>query len=146
MAERRNVVQKKYTRRGASSRRIVQKISEMVFFVGGATQVVPQSTIDHPPPSPYTALPQIHASFSSSRHGDSFGTGFWLTERSSQKYPGDALGIVATHLLSVAALAIGWCAQAGRISPSFGIFHETVLPSSESLVVTYLAGACQWSI
>ena len=40
--ERRNVVQEKYTGRGASSRRFVQKIGEMTFFfVGGATQVLP---------------------------------------------------------------------------------------------------------
>ena len=43
VAERRNVVQEKYTGRGASSRRFGQKIGEMtydIFFVGGATQVV----------------------------------------------------------------------------------------------------------
>ena len=40
VVERRNVVQEKYTGRGASSRKFVQKIGEMTFFcVGGATQV-----------------------------------------------------------------------------------------------------------
>ena len=40
VAERRNVVQEKYTASGASSRRFVPKIGEMAFFfVGGATQV-----------------------------------------------------------------------------------------------------------
>ena len=34
VAERRNVVEEKYTGRGASSRRFVQKISEMTFFCG----------------------------------------------------------------------------------------------------------------
>ena len=34
VAERRNVVQEKYTGRGASSRRFVQKIGEMTFFCG----------------------------------------------------------------------------------------------------------------
>ena len=38
VAERRNVVQEKYTGRGASSRRFVQKIGEMTFFCGGATE------------------------------------------------------------------------------------------------------------
>ena len=33
VAERRNVVQEKYTGRGASSRRFVQKIGEMTFFL-----------------------------------------------------------------------------------------------------------------
>ena len=42
VAERRNVVQEKYTGKGASSGRFLQKIGEMTFFfVGGATQVVP---------------------------------------------------------------------------------------------------------
>ena len=34
VAQRRNVVQEKYTGRGASSRRFVQKIGEMTFFCG----------------------------------------------------------------------------------------------------------------
>ena len=42
VAERRNVVQEKCTGsadKGASSRRFVQKIGEIIFFVGGGTQV-----------------------------------------------------------------------------------------------------------
>ena len=61
--------------------------------------------------------------------------GFWLTERSSRKYPGDTFGIVAAQLLTVAVLAIGWCAQAGNMPISFESLHETVIPSSGSLAV-----------
>ncbi|CAM9174071.1 unnamed protein product, partial [Laminaria digitata] len=64
-----------------------------------------------------------------------FSVVFWLTERSSRKYPGDTFGIVAAHLLTVAVLAIGWCAQAGHIPVSFESFRETVFPSSGSLAV-----------
>ena len=39
VAERRNVVQEKYTGRGASSRRLAKKLRNDIFFVGGATQV-----------------------------------------------------------------------------------------------------------
>ena len=41
VAERRNVVQEKYTGRGASTRTLVQKNGDMTFFLwmGGATQV-----------------------------------------------------------------------------------------------------------
>ena len=42
---------------------------------------------------------------------------------------------MAAHLLAVATLAIGWCAIAGGISPSFRDLHETILLSSGSLVV-----------
>lgn len=78
-----------------------------------------------PPPSPARAATRTY----------SFGVGFWLTERYSQKYPGDTFGIVASQLLTVAVLAIGWCAQAGQMPTSFAGLHETVMPSSGSLAV-----------
>ena len=87
------------------------------------------------PPVP-TALKQTYpVRFSPSHHDDSFGVAFWLTERSSRKYPGDTLGIVAAHLLTIAVLAIVWCAQAEQFPVSFESFRETVLPSSGSLAV-----------
>ena len=43
--------------------------------------------------------------------------------------------MVAAHLLTVAFLAIGWCAQAGQFPMSFKSLHETVLQPSSSLAV-----------
>ena len=45
VAERRNVVQEKYTGRGASSRRFVQKIGEMTYFCGRCNTGVPPLAI-----------------------------------------------------------------------------------------------------
>ena len=42
---------------------------------------------------------------------------------------------MAAHLLTVAVLAIAWCAQAGQLPISFENFHDTVIPSSGSLSV-----------
>ena len=42
---------------------------------------------------------------------------------------------MAAHLLTVAVLAIGWCAQAGQFPMSFERLHETVLQPSASLAV-----------
>ena len=46
VAERRNVVQEKYTGRCASSRRFEQKIGEMAFFVVGGAQVNSAVSLD----------------------------------------------------------------------------------------------------
>ncbi|CBJ25502.1 conserved unknown protein [Ectocarpus siliculosus] len=64
-----------------------------------------------------------------------FGLGFWLTERCSRKYPEEIFGLVAAQLLTVAVLAVGWCAQAGDLPLSLASLRETVLPSSGNLAV-----------
>lgn len=102
-----------------------------VMLLGNTGMVLRQLTMDTPP----VHHPQNNGFSSSPRHNDSFGVGFWLTEWSARKYPGDTFGIVAAHLLAVLVLAIGWCALAGQIPGSFESLQETVLPSSGSLSV-----------
>ncbi|CAM9854263.1 unnamed protein product [Pylaiella littoralis] len=62
-----------------------------------------------------------------------FGLGFWLTERCPRKNPKGILELVAAQLLTVAVLALGWCAQAGDLPLSLESLRETVLPSSGRL-------------
>ena len=69
------------------------------------------------------------------RSPDSFGLGFWLTERCSRKYPDEIFGLVAAQLLTVAVLAVAWCVQAGDLPLSLTSLKETVLPSSGNLAV-----------
>eukprot|EP00903_Cladosiphon_okamuranus_P009371 g8935.t1 len=64
-----------------------------------------------------------------------FGLGFWLTERCSRKYPDEIFGLVAAQLLTVAVLAVAWCAQAGDLPLSVASLKEIVLPSSGNLAV-----------
>lgn len=80
-----------------------------------------------PPPEKHPFHPPLK--------NNSFGLGFWLTERCSRKYPDEIFGLVAAQLLTVAVLALGWCAQAGDLPLSLASLRETVLPSSGNLAV-----------
>lgn len=92
-------------------------------------QALGASLTTFPFPLPSLALPS--ASFTL----NSFGLGFWLTERCSRKYPDEIFGLVAAQLLTVAVLAVAWCVQAGDLPLSVASLKETVLPSSGNLAV-----------
>lgn len=66
---------------------------------------------------------------------NSFGLGFWRTERLSRQFPEDTFGLVAAQLLTVAVLAGAWCAAAGDLPLSLESLKETVLPASGALAV-----------
>lgn len=85
--------------------------------------------------SPTSPFAYPCASRITSPRNNSFGLGFWLTERCSRKYPEEIFGLVAAQLLTVAVLAVGWCVQAGDLPLSLESLRETVLPSSGNLAV-----------